>query len=809
MYSQTIVLNDANIAEIAKLAFFFVVDDLLETCHQFINSTVTLKNCIDLYARLNQVAEFKAGSIFLQTLDKSIDLLKVPLAVIQSRFHDVYIQSEALVNSRSEDIVHLLSKGVAKACTIDGMVRFVIRWLQKHPQDDGFEVASLLLDVALEKSRIPMPGTVSSWTNVTSLYDKIEAVLGGSSISQAYQTGLLTKMSAILEQLESQEYYVIKELETSASVNFEVKEEEKVEPVKEKEIQIVKDEQKQTESESKVSKKKHVCSDKDNCKKCKTGITKRYHLRKKLRKHDDGKRVKCKVCKLEFREKYQLERHTKRVHSKKGKVSLKISLSKSKITRTRKSTKPGKLKAVEHTDVKKEAKTEEDSVDKDTNTEKMPNKNESEKIDKRKSSDKRKSKRSSMEADYSDISEADDGDMNKIGKTVGDDYLHEIQKVDESLSNTDNDPDSDSTIENQPITVNDQINSFDGENNIIGSGVNQGDIDKVFGDFIQSQCFECKRIFKDNNSLKAHLRSHTNLRPYICKLCNTSFKRSSHLRRHERMHSQQKPFECILCQTKFEDNGGLKAHLKTHSEDRPFQCDICQRGYKDERDFIRHSMLHSQTEKLFKCGVCDKSFMRKYHLTRHTLIHQGKIARKHKCPHCVESFSRTKALQKHLPTHNGEPGILEDYIVPITSHTCEVCGYTFADVNNLIRHIRVHTGEKPFSCDICGKAFSQKGQLNIHKLTHGGTRQYQCEMCPKLFLTNSGLHKHRRQVHSNYRPYRCEYCGKQFLQKSDLRRHVPMHTGEKNYQCDMCAQLFARKDKLVSHFKQEHTQELQ
>ena len=142
MYSQTIVLNDANIAEIAKLAFFFVVDDLLETCHQFINSTVTLKNCIDLYARLNQVAEFKAGSIFLQTLDKSIDLLKVPLAVIQSRFHDVYIQSEALVNSRSEDIVHLLSKGVAKACTIDGMVRFVIRWLQKHPQDDGFEVGT-------------------------------------------------------------------------------------------------------------------------------------------------------------------------------------------------------------------------------------------------------------------------------------------------------------------------------------------------------------------------------------------------------------------------------------------------------------------------------------------------------------------------------------------------------------------------------------------------------------------------------------------------------------------------------------------
>ena len=155
MYSRTIVINDLNVAEIAKLAFFFVVDDLLETCYQFLNSTVTLKNCIDIYVRLNQIAEFRAGPIYLQSLDTSIDMLKVPYTLIQSRFHDVYIQSEALVNTRPEDLMHLLSKGVAKSCTIDGVVKFVIKWLQKHPRDNAFEVC--LLSRLLENFSFKIP----------------------------------------------------------------------------------------------------------------------------------------------------------------------------------------------------------------------------------------------------------------------------------------------------------------------------------------------------------------------------------------------------------------------------------------------------------------------------------------------------------------------------------------------------------------------------------------------------------------------------------------------------------------------------
>lgn len=814
MYCQTIVLNDINVADVAKLAFFFVIDDLLETCYQFINSVVSLKNALDLHSRLNKVAEFRAGPIYLQSLDKSIDLLKVPFQVIQGQFHDLLIQSDVLVRAKAEDLVDLMSRGVAKACTIDSVVWFVIRWLQRHPKDDGFEVASLLLDFALEKSRVPMRGTISSWVSVPNLYQKVESVLYGSSMSQAYQTGLLTKMSAIMEQLESHDYHVIKEQELMAAkpekergdkTETEVKTGtgdetmtgDKTNETSDTGVEIVADGEIKSDKESK-DKQSQTKSNKNG----KDG-KKSYSLRKKKTKGDALKYVLCKICKLEFKEKYQLTKHVKRVHSKPGKVSVKIRTSKSKLKS--KSGKGSKQKSAGSKKVKEEVKTEKMVLGSDLKDVGVSSHTAEIKGEKLAHAGK---EIGSGDANVNHI--VDNIELENVNNVEEDhNYFTGLRKTSNVIySDLDDDnPDSDSTIENEPIDMNDQANNLIHIDNQIDSDI----LHSMIGDFMQFQCSECRQIFDSEKDLNQHLLKHPEKRKamlFKCKNCRKKFKYAITLRRHKCEKDEGRTFECFVCKDVFPQMRELRKHLKSHTENRPFSCDMCQLVYKGERDFIRHSMLHSQADRLFKCHVCDKQFTRKYHLTRHTLIHQGKIPRKHKCPHCNESFSRTTALQRHLPLHNGEPGIEVMYETPIKSHPCEVCGYVFHDVNNLIRHIRVHTGEKPFGCEICGKAFSQKGQLNIHKLTHGGARQYQCEMCPKLFLTNSGLHKHRRQVHSNYRPYKCDYCSKEFLQKSDLRRHVPMHTGEKNFQCDICAICFARKDKLVSHFKQEHMQEL-
>ena len=659
------------------------------------------------------------------------------------------------------------------------------------------QVASLMLDFALEKSRIPMPGTISSWVHVTNLYDKIENVLYGSNMNQAYQTGLLTKMSAILEQLESHDYRVIKEQELMAENGENGDKMEtgnKTDKTPDKGVEIVADEKIKSEKESK-DEKPHTR--KKNSEK---GVSKSYSLRKKKTKGDVSKHVSCKICKLEFKEKYQLGKHIKRVHSKHGKVSVKIRIIKSKLKS--KPRKGGRSKLADTKMVKEEIKTEDKDVG--SNMKDAGSRNKPSKVKEECKVAQAAKEKGSGDADNVN-GVANESEEKEIKSDEEDEYFAGIRKTNRSFADLDDEAhDSDSTIENQPVDLNDQTNSLIRVDNQVDSDL----LDSMIGDMMQFQCSECREIFDSEKLLNQHLLKHPEIRKYKCNNCRASFKHVASLKRHKCVHDEGKTFECFVCKIEFDRMRELRAHLKTHSEDRPFSCDVCQLVYKDERDFIRHSMLHSQADKLFKCHVCDKQFTRKYHLTRHTLIHQGKIPRKHKCPHCNESFSRTKALQKHLPLHNGEAGVDVTYETPSSRHPCEICGYIFHDFNNLIRHIRIHTGEKPFACEICRKAFSQKGQLNIHKLTHGGTRQYQCEMCPKLFLTNSGLHKHRRQVHSNYRPYKCDYCSKEFLQKSDLRRHVPMHTGEKNFQCDICAVCFARKDKLVSHFKQEHMQEL-
>ena len=670
-----------------------------------------------------------------------------------------------------------------------------------------------------------MPGTISSWASVPNLEKKVEAVLYGSNMSQTYQTGLLNKMAAITEQLGSHDYQVIKEQEIMAAK----KEKEKAEAADKTETADIMGtgDQAGTSDKSKTQEKNdgiteiHVIVEKSKDveeikaekesrgqssqrKNNEEDLKRSHSLRKRKTRGETPKHVLCKICKLELKEKHQLSKHVKRVHSKPGKVSVKIRVTKSKLKSKRETR--SKKKSAGSTKV--EVKSEKRMVVNDTKAVKMD------------------SQTAEVKGEKLAVAQA-------VGDTITEDNVNafveelevkDINNIDEDhnyftgLRNAnkannvifsdfeDDNHDSDSTIENVPIDTNDQTNSLIHLGNQVDSEI----LDSVIGDYMQFQCSACRKMFDNEKELNQHLLQHpdTMITMLKCKKCNRKFRHPVSLEKHKCENEEGRTFECFVCKQMFSQVRELRNHLKSHTENRPFSCDMCQLVYKDERDFIRHSMLHSQADSLFKCHVCDKHFTRKYHLTRHTLIHQGKIPRKHKCPHCNESFSRTKALQKHLPFHNGEPGVNVKYENPIKSHPCDVCGYVFHDFNNLIRHIRVHTGEKPYACEICGKAFSQKGQLNIHKLTHGGTRQYQCEMCPKLFLTNSGLHKHRRQVHSNYRPYKCDYCSKEFLQKSDLRRHTPMHTGEKSFQCDICAVCFARKDKLVSHFKQEHMQEL-
>eukprot|EP00834_Sanchytrium_tribonematis_P000388 NODE_7_length_67686_cov_1.621421.p34 type:complete len:220 gc:universal NODE_7_length_67686_cov_1.621421:3375-4034(+) len=106
-------------------------------------------------------------------------------------------------------------------------------------------------------------------------------------------------------------------------------------------------------------------------------------------------------------------------------------------------------------------------------------------------------------------------------------------------------------------------------------------VDTEKGVIYQCTYPQCEKTFTRTYSLKAHLRTHSTVRPYKCSVCQRSFLRKHDCLRHIRIHTKERPYQCA-CSKSFARQDALKRHLQMEEK-----CRDVMEQYKGQRKRIQ------------------------------------------------------------------------------------------------------------------------------------------------------------------------------------------------------------------------------
>ncbi|XP_041981547.1 zinc finger protein 808-like isoform X1 [Aricia agestis] len=249
---------------------------------------------------------------------------------------------------------------------------------------------------------------------------------------------------------------------------------------------------------------------------------------------------------------------------------------------------------------------------------------------------------------------------------------------------------------------------------------------------IKNMCIICKRRFKSQQSVAAHMKIHGyKERVLACSKCGKVFPREYNLKRHELSHEEKRKYKCGFCSESYLTEEILEQHLKQHGETKI--CSVCQKTFADMLALNMHVFkLHRR--KLYLCSYCGKKFESSRQLHSHQQRHMG--IKRFACTLCPKKFISKGELRDHVATHTGE-----------RHYKCKQCNAAFKNRSTLDQHTFRHLRIKPYHCDVCPKTFVTKNALKCHNRIHTGEKPHSCDICAQAFGSNYSLVKHRRRHH--------------------------------------------------------------
>ncbi|XP_036449478.1 zinc finger protein 1035 [Colossoma macropomum] len=350
-------------------------------------------------------------------------------------------------------------------------------------------------------------------------------------------------------------------------------------------------------------------------------------------------------------------------------------------------------------------------------------------------------------------------------------------------------------------------------------------------------CPVCGKIFRLRAQLKAHLRSHSDEKPFKCDVCKKDFKYSWNLNKHRREQCSQKVvrhespepdsrsslrFKCPICPRVFKYSYNRSRHLREQcvkeytragkgKVGNGYKCPLCSKTFTLSSNRIRHIkntcfqryklkgivIKRKQTKAIkeqvkeekeekpllpvpsqnlppYKCKLCPAVFTYRSGVWRHMKRH--KLLQNTITPTGKDdNLSDPKQLNSDNQTtqNQGSSGMVSS--PPLSCRFCEKC---FSSTSSLKKHLRLHVGNKPFRCLDCGKNFARRGHLIGHKNVH--RRKIQCSVCKKILPTIGDLLKHR-QSHIKKGTLQCPDCPMQFKFPVYLLRHVATHENKSKH----------------------------